>query len=208
MYQYEGMQNGKPFYRRLESWMIPPPTTTSSGSSAGNIRHKRFIGRVSSETTTARYPGGQYPSSSGYGNGGNSYSSSSSSSSSSSYSSSSSSGGGSAGGWSSPSSSLNHDHGHGHAHQGHSSHGASAAATPTRPPGAKPEKIFFLYWDPKPKSWSIGEKMDGKDVRFRTKKNSVSKCPGDPNALKTWEYSGTLSWKSEPAMKAACGLKR
>ena len=46
--------------------------------------------------------------------------------------------------------------------------------------------------------------MDGNDVIMRTKKNSLAKCPADPENLKKWEYSGTISWHSDATMKAAC----
>eukprot|EP00095_Tigriopus_kingsejongensis_P012023 maker-scaffold1195_size56104-snap-gene-0.17 protein:Tk12023 transcript:maker-scaffold1195_size56104-snap-gene-0.17-mRNA-1 annotation:"hypothetical protein LOTGIDRAFT_236773" len=68
------------------------------------------------------------------------------------------------------------------------------------------ETVYFMYWNTKENNWAIGATMDGEDIQFKTKENSVAKCPGDPNATKTWERSGTFTWHDEPLIKAACGL--
>ncbi|XP_059092832.1 uncharacterized protein LOC131888066 [Tigriopus californicus] len=94
---------------------------------------------------------------------------------------------------------------------GRSSLGSSLSQTATTPSTApkklKEETVYFMYWNPKENNWAIGTTMDGEDIQFKTKKNSVAKCPGDPNAMKTWERSGTFTWHDEPLVKASCGLR-
>ena len=73
--------------------------------------------------------------------------------------------------------------------------GASSAAA---------AKVFHLFWDPSEKSWIVGDSLGSGKPSLKSGKNSRAACPADPENLKSWTYSASLQWKSDPAMKFEC----
>ena len=76
----------------------------------------------------------------------------------------------------------------------------------THTPRQPTEKVYYLYWYPKDKVWAVGEKMDGKKIKFRTKKNNTAHCPADPLTNNKWQSAGTLSWNDDTGTSASCGV--
>jgi hypothetical protein len=64
----------------------------------------------------------------------------------------------------------------------------------------------YLYWEPTKNMWKIGPTLiaSNNDSIFRTKEFSNPKCPADHGNLKNFQYSGTLKWKSDSALKIEC----
>lgn len=188
---FEGLHNGKPYFRRPSSNAAMHPNASplpgtqplTPKSHKPHKRNRRFIGEVQN----SRSRSDSYSQAAGGSSRPRSSSLSSSSGSSNSPS--------SIRGSNSPSSSG-----------GYGSYNfdfPSIDETPRQPPPPN-NNVFYIFWNLKEKAWWVGVKLDAKKPLYKTDKNSSAKCPADSGTTKKWKASHTFSWKIDPLIKAEC----
>jgi len=204
VYLYQGLRQGRPFYKLDLEGRSPPtgPTRPSFPSGYGRRRKRAaWIGRVDDgPTTTTRRPwnfgvvgGGVHD---------RSYGSSSRSSSSGTYSYRTS----SSGTFSSRTSPSKLPTGS----RGSSSDWFRQTNISVKKKVAVPETPRYLYWEPKAKQWLVSTKVGApsQEAEFGSVTGSKLSCPGD--AKEVWQVrtkslrSGSGRWQEEPGVSLAC----
>jgi len=105
-----------------------------------------------------------------------------------------------------------HSHVGSHSHTGTSHSGGRPSSVSTvRPPASSSSSTtnLYLFYMANSKQWMIGPTASSAtNANFATTKNTLAKCPGDPQTVGQWQRKTTFlhRWKTETSMSMTCEL--